>query len=153
MKISEILTKKSIRINVEVKTKKDLLLQLLDLAKESGKISNPDNAAKEIFERERIMSTGVGKGIALPHAKTDAVEDSIGAIALLKKPIDYDSLDGMPVNIAFMLLGKEHNVGYHLRLLSKISRYLNNDNFREKLLNCKTEDEVFEAFIEIEQND
>lgn len=152
MKISEILNLDSIKVKQKVKTKDELLQILIDLADKSGNINNKDTAKKEIFERERIMSTGVGKGIGLPHAKTNAVETSIGAIVTIDTPIDYDSLDAMPVNIAFMLLGRETNVGAHLRLLSKISRYLNNDDFRSKLLECKTPQEIHNAFIEIEKN-
>ncbi|MFP4368914.1 MAG: PTS sugar transporter subunit IIA [Candidatus Kapaibacterium sp.] len=150
MKIQEILNTGSIKVGLEVKNKKELLDEMVKLAVNSGKINNPGDARKEIFEREKIMSTGVGKGIALPHAKTNAVEDSIGAFALLTTPVDYDSLDSEPVNLVFLLLGRENNVGNHLRLLSKISRIMNNDALKLELMQQKTPDGVLEVFKKIE---
>ena len=153
MRITEIISIDSIAINFVVGSKEELLEKMLDLASKSGKISNRDVAFKEIKEREKIMSTGVGKGIALPHAKTNAVTDSVGSLAFLAEPLDYDSLDGEPVTIVFMLLGRENNVGNHLRLLSKISRLMNNDSFRIQLEDCGTTEEVVDLFNKMEEND
>ena len=142
MKITDILKKESVKLELEANNKETLLQDMVELAKESGKISNPEEALKELHKREAIMSTGVGKGIALPHAKTNSVEDSVGALTILKNPVNFNSLDGKPVEIAFMLLGRENNVGNHLRLLSKISRLMNNDPFRKKLMSAESPDEV-----------
>jgi fructose-specific phosphotransferase system IIA component len=151
MKITDILKLDSISLDINTQNKVDLLAQLLDLADKSGKITDKDKTLKEIFEREKILSTGIGKGIALPHAKTNTVSDTIGALAVMKKSIDYDSLDGEPVNIVFLLLGLEHNVGNHLKMLSKISRLLNNDTFREMLFKCKNNAEILSKFSEMEE--
>ena len=151
MKITDILKKESVMLGVEVKDKNALLSKMIELANKSGRVSDADEALKEIHKREQIMSTGVGKGIALPHAKTNSVEDSVGALTILKEPVDFNSLDSKPVQIAFMLLGRENNVGNHLRLLSKISRLMNNDPFRTKLISAETAEEVIEIFEDAEE--
>lgn len=150
MKISEILHKDSINLNLFVKSKDELLDEMLKLAIASGKITNEADVKREIIKRENIMSTGVGGGIALPHAKSNSIKDSIGALAILTEPVDYDSLDNKPVNIVLLLLGKENNVGNHLRLLSKISRLLNDDSFRNDLLKCRNPIDILRLFDSFE---
>jgi fructose-specific phosphotransferase system IIA component len=152
MKITNVLQNHTIQTLIEVNDKTHLLNTLLELVNKTGKLLNKEEAMKEILKREQIMSTGVGKGIAIPHAKTDYVEDSVASLVTLSKPIDFDSIDGEPVNIAFLLLGRENNVGNHLRLLSKISRLLNDESFRNKLLKCKNNNEVIELIKENESN-
>ncbi len=151
MKINEVLSKSCIQVGLEAKDKQDLLEKITDLAMNSGKITNRAAVLKSIMEREKIMSTGIGKNICLPHAKTEYIEAPVAAMATLKAPIDFHSLDGEPVNICFLLLGKENNIGMHLRLLSKISRFLNNDEFREKILNSKTPDEIINLFESVDE--
>lgn len=153
MKIIDVLQKESIELNLSFQNKDELLSYIIQLAERSGKIADIESASKAVFDRERIMSTGVGKGIALPHAKTNSVADSVGALIILNSPIDFEALDGKPVNIIFLLMGRESNVGNHLRLLSKVSRLLNNDAFRSKLLKSETSDEVINIFSEIEKED
>ena len=152
MKIADVLHKDSVDVGINVRNKSELLDKMLELAVKSGKIKDFNESRKEILEREKIMSTGVGNGIALPHAKTNGVEDSVGALGIMENPVDFESLDGEPVNIVFLLLGMENNVGTHLRLLSKISRLMNNDSFRIKLLECKNPDEILSTINEYEEN-
>ena len=150
MNITEILDVKSIQIGLKVKTKTELFKSIVELAIKSGKITDPVAALQEINTREKILSTGIGQGIALPHAKTNAISDTTGALALLDPPIDYDALDGEPVSIVFLILGRENNVGNHLRLLSKISRILNSDQFRKALLSAKDPNEIIKLFSDFE---
>lgn len=151
MKINEVLSKGCIQVGLDAKDKQDLLEKISDLAMNSGKITNRAAVLKSIMEREKIMSTGIGKNICLPHAKTEYIDGPVAAMATLKTPVDFHSLDGEPVNICFLLLGKENNIGMHLRLLSKISRFLNNDEFREKILNSKTPDEIINLFESVDE--
>lgn len=150
MKISEILNLNSILLKNKVSKKEDIINLALDLANKSGKINNFEVAKNEVFKRESIMSTGIGNGIALPHAKTNAVDNLIGAFITLENPANFDSLDDSKVNMVFLLLGQDSNVGIHLRLLSKISRYLNNDLFKSQLLALETPEEVLELFNKYE---
>ena len=150
MKNTDILNINSIKVNLHIESKDELLKKLVNLAAASGNILDKSIALNEVLERESIMSTGVGKGIALPHAKTNAIKCTIGAICILKEPLDFDALDEKPIKIAFLLLGEENNVGGHLRLLSKISRLMNIDAFKAKLLNAKTPQDILDIFYEYE---
>jgi fructose PTS system EIIBC or EIIC component len=91
------------------------------------------------------MTTGVGNGFAIPHGKTDAISDIIAAFGITDKPINYQALDEKPVRILFLLVGKESMVGPHIKLLSRISRLMSKEEFRQKLLNLKSVGEVIEA--------
>jgi mannitol/fructose-specific phosphotransferase system IIA component (Ntr-type) len=92
------------------------------------------------------MSTGVGHGFAIPHGKTDALGDIIAAFAITSQPIDFQALDGQPVQLIFMLVGKETHVGTHLKLLSRVSRLMNNEEFRQQLLHATSPNEVLDLF-------
>ncbi|MDX9791500.1 MAG: PTS sugar transporter subunit IIA [Candidatus Kapaibacterium sp.] len=151
MKINEILSANSVRIAYQTDSKESLLSELVTIIGKEEGIDDLSIALKDVFEREEVMSTGVGKGIALPHAKSKAVNKSVAALAILKEPIDFDSLDNEPVNIAFLLLGPENNVGLHLRLLSKVSRLMNNDSFRLQLIECKKVEDVMKLFDSMEE--
>ncbi len=153
MKITDILSEASIKINMSAENKKDLIEQMIFLAEKSGKIEDREEALRETLAREEIMSTGVGKGVALPHAKLSSLDSCVSSLAILNEPIDYDAIDGEPVKIAFLLLGSENNVGAHLKMLSKISRFVNNDSYRERLLSCKKAREILNLFNEYEENE
>lgn len=152
MKISDILSADVIEVNLDVKDKDDSLNKIIDLAALSGKILDIKKVTETIFEREKLVSTGVGKGFAIPHGKTDAISDIVAAFVITKNPIDFDSIDGEPVRFIFLLVGKETLLNTHIKLLSRISRLMNKDEFREKLLKSVTKDEVLKIFKEEEQN-
>jgi mannitol/fructose-specific phosphotransferase system IIA component (Ntr-type) len=98
------------------------------------------------------MSTGVGKGFAIPHGKTNSVTDIIAVFGKSKEPIEYRALDGEPVNLVFLMIGKDTLVSKHIKLLSRISRLMNNDEFREKLIKADSTESVLKIFEEEEQN-
>ncbi len=97
------------------------------------------------------MSTGVGKGFVIPHAKTSSVKGIIASFGKSKNPIEFDALDGEPVYLVFILVGQDNMVGPHIKLLSRISRMMNKDEFREALLNAKSSEEIYEIFNEEEK--
>jgi len=146
VKISDILTEDFVVVGLDVSSKEDAINALVELISKSEKVKNVNKVREAVFEREKIMTTGVGKGFAVPHGKTDAVTDIVAAFAITKKPIDYDSLDGEPVRLIFLLVGRDNMVGPHIKLLSRISKLMNDNNFREKLLNAKDSKEVVELF-------
>lgn len=152
MKISEILTKEFIVPNMQSRTKDDAILELLSLFKDDSRVKDMELVQNAVLERENIMSTGVGKGFAIPHAKTNAINDIIVAFGKLEEPIDFKSLDEQPVSFIFLLVGKESHVGPHIKLLSRISRMMNKDEFRDALLNSKSADDIFNLFLEEEKN-
>jgi PTS system fructose-specific IIC component len=146
VKISDILTEDFVVVGLDVSTKEDAINALVDIIAKSDKVKNANKVREAVFEREKIMTTGVGKGFAVPHGKTDAVTDIVAAFAVTKKPIDYESLDGEPVRLIFLIVGRDNMVGPHIKLLSRVSKLMNDNNFREKLLNAKTPREVVELF-------
>lgn len=152
MKISDILSPDVIEVNLGVIDKEDSLNKIIAIAAKSGKIVDIDKVTQTIHEREKLVSTGVGKGFAIPHGKTDAINDIIAAFVITKDPIDFDSIDGEPVRFIFLLVGKETLLNTHIKLLSRISRLMNKDEFRAKLLEAKTKEEVLKIFKDEEQN-
>ena len=144
IKLSDILNKVSIKLNASIENKDELLSDLVNLAGISGNISDLEKALSDVITREDIMSTGVGKGIAIPHAKTTAISKTVAALITLNNYVDYDSLDKKPVNISFLLLSEPVNIGNHLRLLSQISKLLNNESLRDRILESKSEEEVLD---------
>jgi PTS system fructose-specific IIC component len=152
MKISDILSPEVIEVNLEVADKDDAIRKIIDIAARSNKILDIKKVTETIFEREKLVSTGVGKGFAIPHGKTDAITDIVAAFVITKNPIDFDSIDSEPVRFIFLLVGKETLLNTHIKLLSRISRLMNKEEFREKLLDAKSKDEVLSIFKEEEKN-
>ena len=146
MKISEILDVELISTKIEGNDKETVLSNMIELVSKSSKITDKEKIKNAIFNREKIMSTGVGKGFAIPHGKTDGVLDMIAAFGITENSIDFESLDGEPVRLMFLLVGKENLVGPHLKLLSRISRLLNKDEFRASLMTAETPAQIKELF-------
>jgi len=146
MKITDILTEDLIVTGLEGNSKDDIIDKMVDLVGSSPKVLDLEKVRKAIFERERIMSTGVGNGFAIPHGKTDAVSDIVAGFAVTERPIDYESLDEKPVRLVFLLVGKDNLVGPHIKLLSRISRLMNKEEFRRKLLELATPADILELF-------
>lgn len=144
MKIIDILTPDAIRTNIPENNKTDVISSIIDLLTSGDRVIDKEKVRNAIFEREKIMSTGVGGGFAIPHGKTDGVVDLVGAIATTALPIDFESLDEQPVRIIFLLVGPESMVGPHIKILSRISRLMNREDFRNRLLAAASPSEVYE---------
>ncbi len=146
MKISDILDENSVVTNLPGSSKEEIIDALIDLVSKSPKVLDREKVRSAIFEREKIMSTGVGNGFAIPHGKTDAVSDIVAAFGVTAQPISYQSLDEKPVRLVFLLVGKDNLVGPHIKLLSRISRLMNKEEFRKRLLETKTPQEIISTF-------
>lgn len=151
MRICEILTVDKIIPSMKGNTKEEILNELIDLLKDDDRVINLEETRAAVHERERIMSTGVGKGFAIPHAKTNNVTDIIAAFGKIDNPANFDALDNKPVNLVFLLIGKENLVGAHIKLLSRITRMMNQDEFRENLAKASTAQEIFKLFDDEEK--
>lgn len=146
MKIMDILSERSVRVSLPGATKEDVINAMVDLAASSDKVVDKERMRSAIFDREKMMSTGVGSGFAIPHGKTDAVSDIVAAFAVTAQPVDYQSLDEQPVRLIFLLVGRETMVGPHIKLLSRISRLMNKEEFRQKLLDAPDVASVLKLF-------
>ena len=152
MKIADILNEKVIVTNLPGTTKAEIINAMIDLAATNEKVIDKEKMRAAIFEREKIMSTGVGSGFAIPHGKTDAVQDIVAAFAITDQPIDYQSLDDQPVRIVFLLVGRDNSVGPHIKLLSRISRLMNKEEFRKRLIEAESPGEVLKIFTQEESS-
>jgi fructose-specific phosphotransferase system IIA component len=152
MKISDILEPDFVTTNLVGSSKYDIINAMIEMISKSKRVKDKNKVHEAVFEREKIMSTGVGKGFAIPHGKTEAVTDIVAAFAITQEPIDYQSLDGEPVRLVFLLVGKDSLVGPHIKLLSRISRLMNKDDFRSRLLAAQNTQEVVDIFKQEEAN-
>jgi fructose-specific phosphotransferase system IIA component len=152
MKITDILNEKVIVTKLPGSTKNEILNAMIELAATSERVNDKEKMRSAILEREKIMSTGVGSGFAIPHGKTDAVQDIVAAFAITEQPIDYQSLDDQPVRIVFLLVGKDNSVGPHIKLLSRISRLMNKEEFRKKLIDAESPSEILQIFKQEESS-
>src|SRR5512136_2008833 len=146
MKITDILNESVVRTNLPGTSKEEVINAMIELVGTQKQVADKERMRAAIFEREKILSTGVGSGFAIPHGKTDAVNDIVAAFAVTAQPIDHQSLDDQPVRLVFLLVGRDNMVGPHIKLLSRISRLMNKEDFRKRLLNATSPDEVLEDF-------
>ena len=151
MKVFELLDEKFILTEFKSDDKEYVINELIDLYKENDKVNDIEKVRTAILDREKIMSTGVGKGFAIPLGKTNAVNDVIAAFGKTTRDIDYDALDGNPVHLVFLLVGRDDMVSKHIKLLSRISRLMNKDEFRERLVNSDSKEEIINIFKEEEE--
>jgi len=152
MKVFELLKESFILTDFKSDDKKDIINELIDLHKEDDNVNDIEKVRMAIHDREKEMSTGIGKGFAIPHGKTNAVNDVIVSFGKTTRDIDYEALDGNPVHLVFLLVGKVDLVSKYIKLLSRISQVMNKDDFREKILNAKTKDEIINIFKEEEKH-
>lgn len=150
MKITDLLNKKSIEINPNVNSKEDAINKLVDLMDASGKLNNKSEYKKAVLAREELSTTGIGDGVAIPHAKTKAVKDAGLAAMIVNDGVDYDSLDGNPAKIFFMIAAPDGENNLHLEVLARLSTMLMDENFRNALENSKTSDEFIKLIDDFE---
>ena len=141
MRIKDLLAKESIKLGGSAADKQDVLNQMVDLMAKSGKISDVDTYRKGVFAREEEGSTGVGDGIAIPHCKSDAVKTPGLAAMTVPAGVEYDALDGAPVDILFLIAAPNTKDNVHLDVLSKLSVLLMDEEFTSALKSAKSVDE------------
>ena len=152
MKVSELLKPEFIISDLKGETKEEIINELIDLFKNDLRVDDIEKVRSAVLDREKVMSTGVGKGFAIPHGKTNAVKEIVGAFGRIKDGIDYESLDGNPVHLVFLLVGKDNLISTHIKLLSRISRLMNKDDFRHRLTEAVDADEIIKLFSEEEEH-
>lgn len=145
--IAKYLSKERIKF-IEKKKKKDVIKELWSLIKDNEIVTDKDKLLKEFLEREKIMSTGIGAGIAIPHVKSKYVKDFVICVGISKKGVDFDSLDKMPAKILVMIAAPEDKHKEYLKILSKIVLNLKEKKYREKIINASSIDEIYNLLVE-----
>ena len=146
MQLHKLLTPETIRVDLSASSKEEVLNHLTGLLTDHPAVEDIAQVREAVFRREDMMSTGVGKGIALPHAKTPSVQSSVAAFAIMQEPVDFEAIDDKPVRLVFLLVGSEEARSKHIKILSRISRLLNQDTFRKRLLEASTVEDVLAIF-------
>lgn len=152
MKILDVLHKDAILADLKALDKKGVLEELVTpVARIAG--VNHERLVRVLMERERLGSTGIGDGIGIPHGKLKGLGSLVLGFGLSRKGIDFESMDGLPAYIFFLLITPENSTGLHLKLLARISRILKNDPFKKKLLNATDSDEIYSIIKEEEEEE
>jgi len=152
MKISDFLSKDAIIPELKSIDKFEAIDELIGLFSSDSRVEDIEDVRKNVFEREKIMSTGVGKGFAVPHGKSDSIKEIIVAFGKSIQGIDFDALDEQPVNLIFLIVGRNDMISAHIKLLSRISKMMNKDDFRNRLLSASDAEEIYNIFVEEETN-
>ncbi|HOL66925.1 MAG TPA: PTS sugar transporter subunit IIA [bacterium] len=151
MKITDFLSEDSVIIGLKSTEKEDSLDELLMALEKAGRIKNRKEILEALVEREKLGSTGIGQGIAVPHAKTDQIDNLVGALGISRKGVHFEALDGEPVNIIFLVLAPSRATGIHLKALAKIARLLKDRVFRQSLKEASTASEALKIIAEDEE--
>ena len=150
MQLDQIFKVEFINADLSAKTKIEALTELVNTMIRSGFKLNSSSVIEILQQRENLGSTGIGDGVAIPHGKIPELDDLIVAFGRSTEGIDYDSLDGKPVHLFFLLLAPENSSGQHLKVLAQISKMLKVANFRKKLLKAKSQSDLYKIIIDQE---
>lgn len=156
MKLSDLLTEAGISVSLAAKDKRGVVEELADLliassTGASGAVTDRAAVIKAVWEREELMSTGIGQGVGIPHAKTNAVDRLHAVFGKSTAGIDFSALDGKPVHLFFLLIAPEDQSGPHVKALARISRLLKQSYFRQALLDATKPLDVLTIIREEEQ--
>jgi fructose-specific phosphotransferase system IIA component len=143
MTLTQVLQTNCVKVPVEGGDKDAVITELIDLLEASGALMDRDVALEAVLTRERIQSTGTGAGIAIPHGKCNAVKEVVMAIGIASEPIEFESIDGQPVKILFLLVSPADQTGPHIQALAAISKLMVNEQFRHKLEQADCADDVY----------
>ncbi len=144
MQLQELISPERIEFSMPVTSKKRLLEQLSTLMHADEPGLDEYAAFQSLLDRERLGSTGIGHGVALPHGRLKGLDKAIGAFATLEKEVDYDAIDHEPIKMVFALLVPEQATEDHLQLLARIATVLNNDETRANILGAKNKEEIYQ---------
>ena len=153
MRITDLLDARSILLDASPKSKSEALDQIVDLMVKSEKINDKEAYRKQVYAREEESTTGIGEGIAIPHGKCDAVTKPGLAAMVVKDGVDFDSLDGEPVTLMFLIAAPNTEDNIHLDVLSKLSVLLMNEEFTESLRNAKTVEEFMNIINDADEKE
>lgn len=147
MMLSNVINKNALQINMPATDKRQALESLIDLLYKDGAVNDPHAFIQDVYQREGEGKTGIGGFIAIPHGKSDFVNNTCIAIGLLKKPIEWESLDGNRVKVIILFaVNKKDKNDYFVKMMSQVARMLGKEETCEKLLSAASTDELVSAF-------
>lgn len=148
--LSDLLIPERVKVPLASQSKHDVLRELVELAMPAAGAAARETIVGVVLEREKLLSTGIGSGIAIPHGRTTQVGAVVLAAGRTAHPLDFDSLDGKPVSVFFLLLGPPNAAGAHVRALGRISRLLRHEVVRDQLTRAATADAFLEHLVDAE---
>jgi fructose-specific phosphotransferase system IIA component len=146
MKLSELFNEETVVTDLPAGGKSDVLTSIIRDLSDKGHIKDIEMATRDVIERENVMSTGIGNGVAIPHAYTDGVDRLVAGFYRTGEGVDFEALDGGEVRLFFIILGPKESRRDHIKVLAKISRLLNHEDFREDLKTAENSDAVLAVF-------
>lgn len=150
MKIMDILVRDRAILDLTSDTKQAVLEEMARATAAAEPGLNAERLLSVLMDREALQSTGIGEGVAIPHGKISGLDHIVASFARSVKGVDFESIDGQPTHLFFLLVVPEHSGGQHLKALARISRFFRDAEFRQKLISAGTPEEVF---MTIEQED
>jgi nitrogen PTS system EIIA component len=148
MRMEDILKESCVIADLKGKTKKEILLELVNTLKDASLVEDVEQVVSVILERERLGSTGIGDSVAIPHGKMKGLHNILCAFGKSKEGLDFDAVDSKPVHIFFLLLAPDDSASLHLKTLSRLSRLLRDPSFRKRLTELATSRDIYNAIIE-----
>jgi fructose-specific phosphotransferase system IIA component len=142
MTLTEILNENAIEVNLKAREKEEALAEMVDILARGWEVKDKEAVLKDIKAREELMSTGIGHGVAIPHARSSGVNRVLAAFGKSEKGLNFNALDKKPVYLLFLLVASEDSSNSHIRILARISRLLKHNYFRELLKEAKTPAEI-----------
>ena len=150
MRLTEILKPQNIKVPLTATTKAEAIGELVQLLASNGEVTDAKKVLDAVLERETTRTTGIGNGLAIPHGKTPGTTDLVMAIGRPATPIDFQSIDGKPVTIIWLLSSPPDKTGPHIHALARISRLMTIDKFRHALAEAKSAQEIYDAIVKQE---
>lgn len=148
--LTDLISPRRIKIPLEGRTKDELLAELVELTASDSQIADLPAVLRAVRDREAVLSTGIGHGVAIPHGRSAAVKELRLAAGVTAAPVDFDALDGQPVRLFFILIGPEQEGAAHVKALSRISRLVRRDDIRDRLLAAYSPEEFYQILSEFE---
>jgi mannitol/fructose-specific phosphotransferase system IIA component (Ntr-type) len=145
--LKKTLTTETVVCGVDAGSKQEIIEALVDICVKTGRVKDREAALKAVLEREKKMSTGMEHGVAIPHGKTEAVDDLVAAIAVSTEPVEFGCLDGLPARIFVMTLSPLHKSGPHLQFLAEVTQLLRDGERRRRVLSARGSGELLQAII------
>ncbi len=150
MRLTEILKPQNILVPLSSAKKNDAIAELVNLLASNGEVQDAKRVLDAVLDREATRTTGIGNGVAIPHGKCTGTDHLVMAVGKAASPIDFQAIDGKPVNIIWLLSSPPDKTGPHIHALARISRLMTIDKFRQTLVHCTTAQQIYDALVQQE---